>query len=135
MEVTITDLSPCKKQLRIEIDAETVNAKFDAVAKDFRRHAHLPGFRPGKAPRKLLEARIGVAAGRQEAIQQSLPDYYGRALVENDIDAIDSPEIEITGGQEEGNLTFDAVVPVRPRATIAGYLRLCRYHSSASPHP
>ena len=50
MEVTITDLSPCKKQLRIEIDAETVNAKFDAVAKDFRRHANLPGFRPGKAP-------------------------------------------------------------------------------------
>ena len=41
MEVTVTDLSPCRKQLRIEVDAETVDAKFDAVAKDFRRQAHL----------------------------------------------------------------------------------------------
>jgi trigger factor len=101
-----------------EIEFEVaVEAAFRRIAKEVR----LPGFRPGKAPRKLLEARIGVAAGRQEAIQQSLPDYYRRALVDNDIDAIDSPEIEITGGQEEGNLTFDAVVPVRPRATIAGH--------------
>ena len=121
METTLERLDGDLVRLTVAI-AETefdvaVEAAFRRIAKEVR----LPGFRPGKAPRKLLEARIGVAAGRQEAIQQALPDYYGRALVDHDVDAIDSPEIEITGGHEEGDLTFDAVVPVRPRATIAGH--------------
>ena len=78
MEVTITDLSPCKKQLRIEIDAETVNAKFDAVAKDFRRHAHLPGFRPGKAPLANVMRSYGDKIG-EEAKRTLMSDSYARS--------------------------------------------------------
>ena len=93
MEVTITDLSPCKKQLRIEIDAETVDAKFDAVAKDFRRHAHLPGFRPGKAPLANVMRSYGDKIG-EEAKRTLMSDSYSKALKENELRPVIMPEIE-----------------------------------------
>ena len=93
MEVTITDLSPCKKQLRIEIDAETVNAKFDAVAKDFRRHAHLPGFRPGKAPLPNVMRSYGDKIG-EEAKRTLMSDSYAKALKENELRPVIMPEVE-----------------------------------------
>ncbi len=93
MEVTITDLSPCKKQLRIEIDAETVNAKFDAVAKDFRRHANLPGFRPGKAPLANVMRSYGDKIG-EEAKRSLMSDSYSKALKENDLRPVIMPEVE-----------------------------------------
>ncbi|MBT7908983.1 MAG: trigger factor [Verrucomicrobia bacterium] len=93
MEVTITDLSPCKKQLRIEIDAETVNAKFDAVAKDFRRHANLPGFRPGKAPLANVMRSYGDKIG-EEAKRTLMSDSYSKALKENDLRPVIMPEVE-----------------------------------------
>ena len=93
MEVTITDLSPCKKQLRIEIDAETVNAKFDSVAKDFRRHAHLPGFRPGKAPLANVMRSYGDKIG-EEAKRTLMSDSYAKALKENGLRPVIMPEVE-----------------------------------------
>ena len=93
MEVTITDLSPCKKQLRIEIDAEAVNAKFDSVAKDFRRHAHLPGFRPGKAPLANVMRSYGDKIG-EEAKRTLMSDSYAKALKENGIRPVIMPEVE-----------------------------------------
>ena len=124
MDSTLERLDGDRVKLTVAIDETEFEVAVEAAFRRIAQEVRLPGFRPGKAPRKLLEARIGLAAGRQEAIQQSLPDYYGQALVDNDVDAIDSPEIEITGGREEGDLTFDAVVPVRPRATIAGHSSL-----------
>ena len=93
MEVNITDLSPCKKQLRIEIDAETVNAKFDAVAKDFRRHAHLPGFRQGKAPLANVMRSYGDKIG-EEAKRTLMSDSYAKALKENELRPVIMPEVE-----------------------------------------
>tara|TARA_Y100000815_G_scaffold183945_1_gene167692 strand:+ start:115 stop:1479 length:1365 start_codon:yes stop_codon:yes gene_type:complete len=93
VEVTITDLSPCKKQLRIEIDAEAVNAKFDSVAKDFRRHAHLPGFRPGKAPLANVMRSYGDKIG-EEAKRTLMSDSYAKALKENELRPVIMPEVE-----------------------------------------
>ena len=93
MEVTITDLSPCKKQLRIELDVETVNAKFDAVAKDFRRHAHLPGFRQGKAPLANVMRSYGDKIG-EEAKRTLMSDSYAKALKENELRPVIMPEVE-----------------------------------------
>ncbi|MCP4851995.1 MAG: trigger factor [Actinomycetia bacterium] len=121
MDTTLETLDGDRVKLTVAVDETEFDVAVDAAFKRIAKEIRLPGFRPGKAPRKLLEARIGVAAGRQEALQQALPDYYGRALAENEVDAIDQPEIEITGGAEDGPLTFDAVVPVRPRAAVAGH--------------
>ena len=93
MEVTITDLSPCRKQLRIEIDAETVNAKFDSVAKEFRRHAHLPGFRPGKAPLANVMRAHADKIG-EEAKRALMSDSYSKALKDNNLKPVIMPEVE-----------------------------------------
>jgi len=93
VEVNLTDLSPCKKQLRIELDAETVNAKFDAVAKDFRRHAHLPGFRQGKAPLANVMRSYGDKIG-EEAKRTLMSDSYAKALKENELRPVIMPEVE-----------------------------------------
>ena len=61
----------------------------------------MPGFRPGKAPRKLLEARLGEGVARGEALRDAIPDYYAQAVREHDVDVIAAPEIEITDGEDD----------------------------------
>ncbi|MDG2908800.1 MAG: trigger factor [Acidimicrobiales bacterium] len=113
---------------RVKMTVSVDETEFErAVDRAFRKLAHevrLPGFRPGKAPRKLLEARLGTAAGRHEAIQDAVPEYYRKALIEHAVDAINSPSLEITSGEEAGDLVFDAVVPVRPQVSVSGYASL-----------
>lgn len=81
----------------------------------------MPGFRPGKVPRRVLEARMGPGVLRQEALRESLPEFYADAVRQNSVDVIAAPEIDITEGQEQGDLKFDAVVEVRPSVSIPGY--------------
>ena len=93
MEINVTDLSPCRKQLRVEIDVETVNAKFDSVAKDFRRHAHLPGFRPGKAPLANVMRSYGDKIS-DEVKRVLMSESYSKALKENGLRPVIMPEVE-----------------------------------------
>ena len=79
----------------------------------------MPGFRPGKVPRQVLEARLGGAVGlRQQALRDALPDFYARAVVDTEVDPIAAPEIDITSGEDGGPVTFDAVVEIRPTVSI-----------------
>ncbi|HWC38785.1 MAG TPA: trigger factor [Acidimicrobiales bacterium] len=121
MRATAQPLEDNKVRLSVEVDeAEFERALNDAFRK-MAREVRVPGFRPGKVPRRLLEARLGTEVLRQEAFRESLPDFYAQALEDADVDAIAAPEIEITAGQEAGPVAFDAVVPVRPVVTIPGY--------------
>ena len=81
----------------------------------------LPGFRNGKAPRRVLEARIGIGPAREQALRDSIPQYLAKAVREHDVDIIATPQIEITGGQEEGPVEFDATIEIRPEITVPGY--------------
>ncbi len=63
----------------------------------------------------------GAGALRAEALRESLPDFYARAVVDSEIDPIASPEIDITSGEDSGAISFDAVVQVRPTVSIPGY--------------
>jgi trigger factor len=107
VEVTVEDLSPIKKKLGIALPPEEVQAKIDAAYRGLSQRARIKGFRPGKAPRKVIESRIGPLAGREQAMQDSLPEYYSTAVIEHDVDVIAPPEIEVTGGQEGGPVAFD----------------------------
>src|SRR5256714_2933731 len=104
-----------------EVDEPEFEEAIDAAFKRIAREVRIPGFRPGKAPRRILEARLGADTARQEALREALPDYYAKALAESDVDAIAPPEIDITSGQESGAVAFDAVVEVRPHLSIPGY--------------
>ena len=121
MEVNITDLSPCKKQLRIEIDAETVNAKFDAVAKDFRRHAHLPGFRQGKAPLANVMRSYGDKIG-EEAKRTLMSDSYAKALKENELRPVIMPEVEELQFGHGKPFQYLATLEVTPAFELPEYI-------------
>ena len=79
----------------------------DAAFRKLAREVRVPGFRPGKAPRKLLEARLGTDIAREQALRDSLPEFYVDAVNEHDVDVIAPPEIAITAGQEAGDVEFD----------------------------
>ncbi len=121
MRSTVQPEEGNKVRLSVEIEEEEFEKALDATYRKLAREVRVPGFRPGKAPRRILEARIGPGAIRVEALQDVLPEFYARALKDSDIDPIAAPEIDITGGREEGPVSFDALVEVRPSVSIAGY--------------
>jgi trigger factor len=121
MKAVVEPLEGNKVKLSIEVDEQEFEHDIDAAFRKIAREVRIPGFRPGKAPRRILEARLGKETGRVEALRDALPTYYSRALRENEVDAVASPEIDITSGQESGPVAFDAVVEVRPQLNLAGY--------------
>jgi len=120
----VETLTDNRVKLTVELDEAEFEAEVEAAFKRIAREARIPGFRPGKAPRRLLEAQLGPEAGRAAALRASLPDYYLRAVAEHDIDVIDMPEIEVTEGSKAGPVCFDAVVDVRPAVLVSGYDKL-----------
>jgi trigger factor len=121
MKSVVEPLEGNKVKLSVEVDEGEFEKAVDAAFRKIAREVRIPGFRPGKAPRRILEARLGREAGRAEALRESVPDYYARAVREHDVDAIAPPEIDITGGEESGSISFDAVVEVRPHLHLVGY--------------
>jgi len=121
VRTTVEPLEGNKVKLSVELDDSECDRAIDAAFRKIGREVRIPGFRPGKAPRRLLEARVGLDAARQEAIRDALPDYYERALKENDLEAIAPPEIDITAGKETGPIAFDATVEIMPQVSVAGY--------------
>src|SRR5687767_1351783 len=124
MRSSVEPLEGNKVKLSVEVDEQEFEKALDAAFRRIAREVRIPGFRPGKAPRRILEARIGVEAARQEALRESLPDYYAQALRESEIDPIAPPEIDITAGEDSGPIAFDAVVEVMPQVNVAGYQNL-----------
>ena len=124
MRSSVEALEGNKVKLSVEVDEQEFEQALDAAFKRIAREVRIPGFRPGKAPRQLIEARIGSEAARQEALRDALPNYYAKALQESDIDPIAPPEIDITAGEESGPIAFDAVVEVMPQLNVAGYQNL-----------
>jgi trigger factor len=111
-----------KVRLSVEIEESEIDEALEGVVKRLSRSVRVPGFRPGKVPRRVIEARMGGAAAlRDEAIREVLPDFYARAVSDTDLDPIDNPAIDITSGGEGGAVAFDAVVLVRPTVAIPGY--------------
>src|SRR5271155_3899446 len=109
-------------RLSVEIDEPEFESALGDVVKSLAKEVRVPGFRPGKVPRKVLEARMGGSGAlRAEALRESLPDFYAKAVVDTDVDPIAPPEIDITSGEKAGAVSFDAVVQVRPLVSIPGY--------------
>lgn len=121
MQSTLEPLEGNKVKLSVEVGAAELDKAVDAAAKKLAREVRMPGFRPGKVPRRVLEARMGLGVLRQEALRESLPDFYATAVREHEVDVIAAPEIDITEGQEAGDLKFDAVVEIRPTVAVPGY--------------
>jgi len=122
MRATSETVENNKVKLSIIVDEADIETALTSVVKTLGHQVRIPGFRPGKVPRKVLEARMGGAGAlRAEALRESLPDFYAEAVITTEIDPISQPEIEITDGEESGPVTFEAIVEVRPEISVAGY--------------
>ncbi|HYA44707.1 MAG TPA: trigger factor, partial [Acidimicrobiales bacterium] len=124
MKAEVTPLEGNKVKVAVQVEeAEVEQALAEAFGK-LAREVRVPGFRPGKVPRQVLEARIGRARVRQEAFREHIPGWYAQAVQEHTLDVITQPEVEVTAGEDGGALAFDAVVEIRPRLKVQGYQRL-----------
>ena len=121
MKSTLETLEQNKVKLLVDIEESEFEKDLDEAFKRISKEIKLPGFRQGKAPRKVLEARIGAQHARDEAFRSALPNYYTKAVIEHEVDVIAPPEFDIKAGQETGTVTFEAVVQIRPSIEVAGY--------------
>src|SRR5690606_19662479 len=121
MRATVEPAEGNKVKVAVEIDEAELEPAVDAAWREIAKEVRLPGFRPGKAPRRLLEKQFGGDYARSEALKSALPDFYSRAVIEHDVDVIAPPELDITSGEEAGPVAFEALVEVRPAVQVAGY--------------
>ena len=121
LTTSVEPLEGNRVRLSVTVPSDEFEKAIDAAFRKLAHEVKIPGFRPGKAPRALLEARFGTDVAREQALRDSLPEYYAQAVVSESIDVIAAPEIDITAGEESGDVAFDAVVEVRPVITLAGY--------------
>jgi trigger factor len=111
---TVEQLSPTRVRINVEVPFKELKPDFDRAYKELAKQVRLPGFRPGKAPAKLLEARVGKEAILDQVINEALPSRYGQAVTESDVRPLGQPEIEVTKKEYGGELVFTAEVDVRP---------------------
>jgi trigger factor len=122
MTANVTKLEENKVRLDIEVTPESVRQGVEAKIKELGRQVRVPGFRPGKAPRRVIENRLGRDYIYMEALQDQLPGWYSQAVVETDVRPIDQPEIHFDDPlDEEEGFKFSATVEVRPEASLGIY--------------
>ncbi len=124
MNVTVEDLSPIKKKLTIEVNADQVASELDSAFKKIAKTADIKGFRKGKVPQKILEQQYGPKA-HYDTIGSLINNSLYKALIDNKIEAVSQPEVVQTGAIEEGKtFAYEAEVDVRPELTAKDYTGL-----------
>ncbi len=121
MKTTCETLDGNRVKLSVEVGEDEFAQHIDAAFAKIAQEVRLPGFRAGKAPRQVLEARIGVAAAREQALRDGVPQYLARAVREHNVDIVAAPDITIVDGEAEGPVKFDATCEIRPVITVPGY--------------
>ena len=122
MTANVTKLEDNRVRLDVEVSPEAVKEGVEAKVRELGRKVRVPGFRPGKAPRRVIENHLGRDYIFYEALQDRLPTWYSEAVVETDLRPIDRPEIHFDEPlDEEEGFKFSATVAVRPEAAISGY--------------
>ena len=120
MNVTVESLAPCKKLMRVEIEAQKVDEAFESVMKDFRREASLPGFRPGKAPREMVLRKYEKEI-QDETKRKLISEAYRTAVEEQKLDVLGQPDIEEIQFNRGQPLQFAATIETAPEFELPDY--------------
>jgi trigger factor len=120
VNVTVENLAPCKKLVRVEIEAQKVDEAFDSITKDFQRQASLPGFRPGKAPRDMVLRKYEKDI-QDEVKKKLISDSYRKAMEEQKFDVLGYPDIEEIQFGRGQPLQFAATVETAPEFELPDY--------------
>ena len=114
MKSAVETLDPTRVRLTVEVPFEELKPSLDAAYKKIAEQVTIPGFRKGKVPAAIIDQRFGRGAALEEAINSSLPGFYGQAVEENKIEIVGQPTIDLEEFNDGENLKFTAEVDVRP---------------------
>jgi trigger factor len=114
----VEQLSPTRVRINVEVPFTELEPDFQRAYKELAKQVRLPGFRPGKAPAKLLEARFGREAMLEQVVNEALPSRYGQAVAESEVHPLGQPDIEVTNKEYGQELAFTAEVDVRPTISL-----------------
>ena len=115
MKTDVEELSPTRVKLTIEVPFEELKPSLDKAYRDVSRQVRIPGFRPGHVPPRIIDQRLGRGAVLEQAINDAVPQLYGKALEDSEIRALGQPDLEITKLDDGDELAFTAEVDVRPK--------------------
>lgn len=121
MKSTVEQLSPTRVKINVEVPFDELKPNFDKAYKKIAQQVRIPGFRPGKAPPKILEQRLGRGVVLDEVVNEAVPAKYAEALSSGEVQPLGQPEIEVTNIDDGDLLTFTAEVDVRPEITLPAF--------------
>ncbi|HEX6858133.1 MAG TPA: trigger factor [Streptosporangiaceae bacterium] len=115
MKTDVEELSPTRVRLTVEVPFEELKPNLDHAYREVARQVRVPGFRPGRVPPRVIDQRVGRGAVLEHAVNDAVPELYGKALQEHEMFALGQPDVEITKLDDGKELTFTAEVDVRPK--------------------
>ncbi len=121
MQITTTPAPKSTILVEVEVPAERLSQAVGEATRALSRRTKVPGFRPGKAPRGVLEAVLGHGAVLEEAVDRLVQSAYRDALIEKEILPLTNADVEIVQAEEGKPLIFKATVPVRPEVELGDY--------------
>jgi trigger factor len=123
LNITVTDQEQCRKQLRLEIPADTVRAETDKIAADLARKVNVPGFRRGHVPKSVVKTRFRKEL-RDEMLSQVLPHSLGDAIREKELKVIGEPSVEDLKFKDDESIDVTFNLEVAPEFTLSKYQEL-----------
>jgi trigger factor len=118
VKTDVEELSPTRVRLTIEVPFDELKPNLDRAYREVARQVRIPGFRPGRVPPRVIDLRVGRGAVLEQAVNDAVPQLYGKALEEHDVFALGQPAVEITKLDDGKELAFTAEVDVRPKFDI-----------------
>lgn len=120
MIVTVKDNSGCSKEIHVEIPADAVQSKVDAIYKKIVQEAKLPGFRKGKAPLDVIKKKYKDTV-REEMVRHELPEYFKTALINEKIEPVSQPQVTHLQFDEGLPMKFIGIVEIKPKFDLKEY--------------
>lgn len=114
MKTDVEELSPTRVRLTIEVPFSELKSSLDKAYREVARQVRIPGFRPGRVPPRVIDARIGRGAVLEQAVNDAVPELYSKAAAEHEVVPLSQPDLEITRLDDGQELAFTAEVDVRP---------------------
>jgi trigger factor len=121
---TFRKLEPTIVELDIDVSAEDLEAARERAFQKLVKQYRLPGFRPGRVPRRIFERQVGVDAIEHQAVEDVVPDAYSKALKEHNLEPVERPHIDLEKTDEGKSLRIKAVVAIRPDIVLANHRQL-----------
>jgi trigger factor len=118
MQTTAERVQKDRVKVRVEVPEDALGPALDQVYRRWATQIKVPGFRKGKIPRQIIDARVGPELIREEALRDALPDFYRDALTAESLEAIAPPDIEVVEFAPGTPIVFEAIVDVRPEVRV-----------------